>query len=98
MQGSGSCSQRYHHQEGVKHFLPSMAAGAWASSSGEGRPPAPLSPVLSGRGWGWDGQAYLAIHNACLLQGDLWLGQQLPALVATHLPEAGLPLHYQKLL
>ena len=44
------------------------------------------------------GQAYLAVHNACLLQGDLWLGQQLPALMTAHLPEAGLPLYYQKLL
>lgn len=61
-----------------------------------------LQPTLSRalRQWGmWGmGQAYLAIHNARLLQGDLWLGEQLPALVAAHLPEAGLPLYYQKLL
>lgn len=44
------------------------------------------------------GQKYLAIHNARLLQGDLWLGQQLLALMAAHLPETRLPLNYQKLL
>ena len=44
------------------------------------------------------GWVYLAIHDARLLQGDLWLGQQLPAVLAAHLPEARLPLYDQKLL
>ena len=44
------------------------------------------------------GWVYLAIHDARLLQGDLWLGQQLPAVLAAHLPEARLPLNDQKLL
>ena len=43
------------------------------------------------------GWVYLAIHDARLLQSDLWLGQQLPAVIAAHLPEAGLPLNDQKL-
>lgn len=56
------------------------------------RPPAALLPVSSRR------VAYLAVSNACLLQGDLGMDQRLPALVAAHLPEAGLLLYYQKLL
>ena len=35
----------------------------------------------------------LAVHHASLLQCDVWLGQQLPALGVAHLPEASLSLH-----
>lgn len=96
----GSCSQRDHHGEGLVPFLPSRVRG-WLepgpAAYGEGRSPAPGSRARKQGGvvGGW---VYLAIHDARLLQGDLWLGQQLPAVIAAHLPEAGLPLNDQKLL
>lgn len=44
-------------------------AGARTRDYKDGRPPSPLLPMSSGR------TTYLGIHKACLLQGDLWLGQ-----------------------
>lgn len=58
----------------------------------------PQTPSARRRGGVVGGWVYLAIHDARLLQGDLWLGQQLPAVLAAHLPEARLPLNDQKLL
>ena len=74
-------------------FLPGRAGvtGAWARSLCRPEVSSPRLRVPAGG-------AYLAVHDARLLQGDLWLGQQLPAVVAAHLPEAGLPLNNQKLL
>ena len=43
-------------------------------------------------------QAYLPVYHASLLQRDVWLGEQLPALRVAHLPEAGLPSYCQNLL
>lgn len=78
---------------------PAGCVGGWSlgpqpTERGGLQPQAPSARRQGGVVGGW---VYLAIHDARLLQSDLWLGQQLPAVIAAHLPEAGLPLNDQKL-
>lgn len=87
-------------EEDLRPSCPAGCRGGWGlgpqpTERGVLQPQTPGARRQSRVVGGW---VYLAIHDTRLLQGDLWLGQQLPAIVAAYLPEAGLPPNDQKLL